>query len=105
MVQTWFRLAFAGLMGVVGAALLLRHTLFRPEVFGQFDATALNTGGTLAVVLAAYNLYRSWLAFRRTRRYSAPLNPLARRPSEPPREYNPDFDFTTRRPANPPDLE
>lgn len=103
MVQTWFRLVFAVLLAVVGAVLLLRHTLFRADVFDQFNSTRLNVGGTLAVVLAVYNLFRSWLGFRVRRRRSAPVNPLARPTSGTKREYLPDLDFTTRRPTGPPD--
>jgi hypothetical protein len=100
--HSWLRLTFAIVWGVIGVALLLRPTLFPAEFLGQFDPSFLTAGGMLAVFLACYNLLRWWMVIRRPRR-SGPLNPLARPiTNKPPREYNPELDFTTRPPGSPP---
>lgn len=88
------RLGLAALWGVTAVALLGRAWLFPADAFDRFDPAFLNTGGTLAAVLTAYNLLRWYLDFRKGgRRRPAPVNPLAVKRVEPPSDgANPELD-------------
>lgn len=90
------RLGLALLWGTV-AVLLLGRDVLAPGVFDRFDQNYLNTGLALAGLLAAYNLVRWYLDFRKTRRRAGPPNPLAKRPANGHGgEYHPEFDFDKR---------